>query len=111
MLIFISLFVSCTNRFSKFDFIIGKTFNEATLKLGLPVHTEKFVLDTNYKPKSEIEPDFLHFFTNNDINHGIEVYYFCWEMGNQVVYAWATDKKNNLIIFESIYCNMEKEKI
>lgn len=87
----------------------GCTVNQVIKLLGNPSHLINFFIDLNHKYSSEIEPNYSKYFSREQLNVGIEIFVFYWEIGNRLIYAWTTKNDGLYNVFSSLDCDYRVE--
>ena len=87
----------------------GYTVNQVIKLLGNPSHLTNFFIDLNHKYSSEIEPSYSKYFSREQLNVGIEIFVFYWEIGNRLIYAWTTKNDGLYNVFSSLDCDYRVE--
>ena len=84
------------------DDMVGKSVEEVILILGIPIISGDYEIDSDYVYTSEIEPNYFHYFTNEEISKGIRVELNIWQTKYRRIYAWSVQKNESQIIFSSL---------
>lgn len=107
-LFFISyLLISCKSAPLYTDRLQGKTVTKVTELYGDPQIDSKYIVDKEYRYKSEIEPDYYKYFSQIQIEFGIEVEMQIWEKKDKKIVVWSYFNKE-WIVFSSIEYNPNK---
>ena len=100
---------SVIDNFDKEEKFAGFTVNQIIKILGNPSCENKYFIDSNYEYASEIEPNYLKYFSREQLNAGIEIFVFYWEIGDRLIYAWATGNDGLYNVFSSLDCDYRVE--
>ena len=104
--IIIILFPSCLSLDPKEDRYVNYTYAQIIKKHGEPKYDIIFIVDNNSLWGYEIDPIYTLFFTEEELENGVEIRKLIWEKTfNNEIIVWLKTIDENWIVFNSIEYN------
>jgi len=85
--------------------LVGKTTIELIKKYGKQYSLRMLLIDSEYFPVSEIEPDYSKHFTSEELSRGVKIMIMGWDKGNRSTVLWLKKEGDSWIVFSSVRYN------
>lgn len=74
-------------------------------KLGNDYQLNIYMVNQSYRFRSEMEPDYYLYFSDEEIESGVEIFEYIWNKGRKNIFIWSKKSCNGIEIFSSIEFN------